>query len=168
MIAKTQEYTKGRQTRNNRKRKESRKRKAESVRGDSEVRTHNHQESVTSSLADTVSECTMNEDLKVINLSNFKLEKRHIYLLSRGLSLSPSTGMDHFEVYKVPCLFLRRVYLKLLYSDKSSQNSELASGINFNDTEALDQLVLLLEEGSLSTDDEETNETLNWRRNAFN
>lgn len=46
-------------------------------------------------------------DMKVINLSDFPLEERHIKLLSKGLSFSPATPMDKFTAYKDINLFLR-------------------------------------------------------------
>lgn len=136
------------------------------IRGSLETRTHNHQEPKTTSIEGSASECPMIEDLKVINLSNFKLEKRYTDLLSRGLSFSPSTGMDLFDVFKDVCLFLRRVYFKLLYSDRSSEMNTQTSGVDSNDMEAIDLLVSLLEEGTISTDDEEIEESFNWRISA--
>lgn len=53
--------------------------------------------------------------LNVVNLTNFTLNESHISLLKRGLTLSPSTGVNEFEIFKDLTLYLRKVLLKLQY-----------------------------------------------------
>lgn len=62
-------------------------------------------------------ESARGEDFTIINLYKFKLEKRHLALLSRGLSFSPLAAMEEFEIYKDLNLFLRNVYYRSLYLD---------------------------------------------------
>lgn len=96
----------------------SREKGAQRTQEDLVDRQNDHQKPETPPLTET---CLPNlvEDLKVINVSDFKLEKLHIDLLSRGLSFSPTSTMDHFEVYKDLCLFLRRVYYKVIHSART-------------------------------------------------
>lgn len=105
------------------------------------------------------------EDVTIINLSIFKQEKRHLALLSRGLSFSPSADMDEFEIYKDLNLFLRRVYYRSLYSDRPSEPN-VTREPSTGDTLALKQLESLFEEGGISSDDDETSASCSWRRDA--
>lgn len=70
--------------------------------------------------------------------------------------------MDHFEVYKDLCLFLKRVYYREIYSDKVVNSDSAAET---NDANALESLMTLLDEDGQSSDDDETSETSAWRRN---
>lgn len=57
--------------------------------------------------------------MKVINLSKFKLSKRHFDLLQRGMSFSPTSQMDEFTVFKDVTLFIRKVFLRFIHTNSS-------------------------------------------------
>lgn len=69
--------------------------------------------------------------------------------------------MDHFGVYKDLCLFLRKVYLKEIYSDKTPLND---LQLDTRETEALESLMILMEEGGQSSGEEEAPEMSGWKR----
>lgn len=93
------------------------------------------------------------------------MEERYIALLSKGLSFSPVEQMDHFEVYKDLCHFLRRVYFKLIFlgREKLDQKDEVDK---IQDKDALDHLVSLFEEGGELSEEEEIIATNPWKRKS--
>lgn len=101
--------------------------------------------------------------MKVINLSGFELEDRHLDLLRKGISFSPTSRMDHFEIYKDLFLFLRKVYYKILYSEKQATDGSIQE-TNPTDIVAIDQLVSLLEEGGPSLENDKSIDTTPWRK----
>lgn len=102
--------------------------------------------------------------MKVVNLSDFQLEERHHKLLRKGLSFSPTSRMDHFEVYKDLCLFLRRVVSPSSTRGKQAINDPIGE-THPMDTVAIDHLVSLLEEAGPSSEDDEPTDITPWRRN---
>lgn len=62
--------------------------------------------------------------------------------------------MEEFDIYKDLNLFLRMVYYRSLYSDKSSEPTTSGEP-NPGDTLALQQLESLFEEGEVSSDEED-------------
>lgn len=92
--------------------------------------------------------------MKVVNLTKFPLNVHHLSLLQIGLSFSPKSGMNEFQVYKDISLFLRKVIFKYWHSARHNKLQ-----INQSDKEeraALDTLVSLLQENADSDSDVET------------
>lgn len=143
------------QNRSNRRRKGKRQREIQRGWGPQKRGPYNYQEPEALPLDNAAIpelESTSLGDMKVINLSDFQLENRHLDLLKKGLSFLPTSRMDHFEVYKDLCLFLRKVYYKLLYSRGQVTNQPTVE-TNEMDTVAINQLVSPLQEGGSSLDD---------------
>lgn len=92
--------------------------------------------------------------MKVVNLTDFPLNKHHLSLLSRGLSFSPKSGMNEFEVYKDISLYLRKVIFRYWHSTRHTEINP--STQNKEEREALDALVSLLQENADSDSDIET------------
>lgn len=84
-------------------------------------------------------------DNKVINLSSFPLEMRHIQLLQRGMFFSPVSDMEEFTVYKDVVLFLRKVFFRSLYQ-QGDATSMREPQLDTDDQQALAILNSLLEE----------------------
>lgn len=92
-------------------------------------------------------------DMKVVNLSDYELTPNHISLLQKGLSFSPVSNMDEFTVYKDIVLFLRKVFLKSLYTE-SDIPTDTTMSPNTDDEQALEILnSLLLESDGLTQSD---------------
>lgn len=85
------------------------------------------------------------EDKKVVNLSSFPLELRHVQLLQRGMSFSPVSNMEEFTVYKDVVLFLRKVFFRSLYQ-QDDRETEINPQPDLDDQHALAILNSLLEE----------------------
>lgn len=68
-------------------------------------------------------EFTGDDGLNIINLSDYVLSGDEAAILSKDLTLCPSSNMDTFEVIKDLHLFARKLILKSLYA-KPIKNSE--------------------------------------------
>lgn len=93
------------------------------------------------------------QDMKVINLTDFPLNNHHISLLKKGLSFSPKSVMNEFEVYKDVSLFLRKVIFKYWHNNR--HNTQTVDPNNQEEQEALHTLVSLLQENADSDSDSE-------------
>lgn len=81
----------------------------------------------------------------IVNLSNSCLEQKHIHLLSKGPSFSPTSSMDEFVIYKDIYLFVRRVLFKLILGDtKETAVTAIAKQTAEEDLHALQDLIDLL------------------------
>lgn len=85
-------------------------------------------------------------DLSIVNLSDFQLDDNHIKLLKKGLSFSPTSPMNEFEVFKDISLFLRKVIFKLWHSRGPDNTLTLDSNLDKDEREAIDNRMSLLEE----------------------
>lgn len=89
-------------------------------------------------------------DMRVINLSNFPLEERHIKLLGSGLSSSPETPMDEFTVYKDINLVLCKAIFQVWHAgqrDTSLNDGSLPMTPEDKEKKlALESLISLLDE----------------------
>lgn len=82
--------------------------------------------------------------MKVVNLTQFPLNAHHLSLLKKGLSFSPKSGMNEFEVYKDISLYLRKVIFKYWHSSKHDELQLNQS--NREEGDALIALISLLQE----------------------
>lgn len=57
--------------------------------------------------------------LQIINLSSYHLTDDEISVLERGLTFSPSCGLDKFLTTKDLFFFCRRLIFKILYSQRT-------------------------------------------------
>lgn len=85
-------------------------------------------------------------DLSVVNLSDFELNNDHIQLLKKGLSFSPTSPMNEFEVFKDISLFLRKVLFKLWHNKDTAAFETPELNLDKDEKEAIDNLISLLDE----------------------
>lgn len=88
---------------------------------------------------------TSGTDMRVINLSNFLLAQRHTDPLQRGMSFSPTSHMDEFNVFKDVTPFLCKVFLRFLHTNRSTASEGIDTS-NSRDKEILEILNSLLDE----------------------
>lgn len=93
-------------------------------------------------------------DLNVVNLSEFHLTEVHINLLKKGLSFSPTSSMNEFEVYKDVSLFLRKVLFRLWHAKRLNDPLTSESSLDKDEKEAIECLVALLDENFEGDSDE--------------
>lgn len=108
-------------------------------------RQRDHRQKGESTESKEVEVMSIGEDWKVIDPSSFRLETRHIQLLRKGMSFSPTDNMDEFMVYKDVVLFLRKIFFKALYSQEDNSLTHTSQPEEDNEI-ALNILISLLEE----------------------
>lgn len=106
------------------------------------------------------------QDVNVVNLTDFPLNEHHISLLKRGLSFSPKSAMQEFEVYKDINMFLRKVIFRSWHLNR--ENTDTKKSVNQEEQEALNNLILLLQENLDSESDSEKSERLDMSNRPSN
>lgn len=89
------------------------------------------------------------EDLAVINLSDYTLNSHEISLLKKGLSLCLPQQIDTFEIKKDLNLFSRKLLLRTLVEKSKNQDpnfTKLFKGYKAQDFRDLKDLILLMQE----------------------
>lgn len=104
-------------------------------------------------------------DRSIVTLSDFQLKDNHIRLLKKGLSFSPTSPMNEFEVFKDISLFLRKVLFKLWHSRGPDNTLTLESNLDKDEREAINNFMSLLDENEGSDSEVETNHPLNRKSN---
>lgn len=120
-----------------RKRKHRRKRKRQGLHTESKEWEIEESEEMLSSSTSVAS-----MDLSVVNLSEFQLNDEHIKLLKKGLSFSPKSPMNEFEVFKDISLFLRKVLFRLWHTRSADDLQTPEVNLDRDEKEAIESLYI--------------------------